>query len=89
MADQFEKNPLLAIDYLKRAYLISGEDTYREEAYKLFEKASIKGRAKNSVEMILADFCIPLKPQEKEEMGRISPPAMMESTSLEPFPFVK
>jgi hypothetical protein len=81
MAVQFEKNPLLAIDYLKRAYLISGEDAYREEAYRIFEKASIKGRAKNSVEMILVDFCIPQKPPEKDDNGRITQRVVMESTS--------
>lgn len=56
-ADQLENNPLLAIDYLKRAYLISGEESYKKSAWKIFQEASIEGRAKNSVEMLLVDFC--------------------------------
>jgi hypothetical protein len=58
MSDQVERNPLLAIDYLKRAWLISGEDAYRQKAKDIFQKASIKERAKNSVEMLLVDFCL-------------------------------
>jgi len=57
MSDQVEKNPLLAIDYLKRAWLISGEDIYRQKAKELFQGAAIEERAKNSVEMLLVDFC--------------------------------
>jgi|ERR1043166_5011910 hypothetical protein len=56
MADQLERNPLLAIDYLKRAYLISGEENYRMQAKEIFESADIQGRAKNSVEMLLVNF---------------------------------
>jgi hypothetical protein len=57
MSDQVEKNPLLAIDYLKRAWLISGENAYRQKAKEIFDAAGIEGRAKNSVEMLLIDFC--------------------------------
>jgi len=53
---QVEKNPLLAIDYLKRAYLISGDTSMREEAIDIFNAASLKNRARNSVEMLLIDF---------------------------------
>lgn len=52
-----ENNPLLAIDYLKRAWLISGENAYRQKAMEMFQEAAIEGRAKNSVEMLLVDFC--------------------------------
>ena len=55
-ADQLQNNPLLAIDYLRRAYLISGENQLRERARQIFEDASIEARAKNSVEMLLVDF---------------------------------
>jgi len=58
VADQLEKNPLLAIDYLKRAWLISGESAFREKAKEIFQEAAIEGRAKNSVEMLLVDFCL-------------------------------
>ena len=58
VADQLEKNPLLAIDYLKRAWLISGESAFREKAKEIFQEAAIEGRAKNSVEMLFVDFCL-------------------------------
>jgi hypothetical protein len=58
VADQLEKNPLLAIDYLKRAWLISGENSFQQKAKEIFQEACIEGRAKNSVEMLLADFCL-------------------------------
>jgi len=57
MSKQLEKNPLLAIDYLKRAWLISGENAYRQKAREIFHEAAIEVRAKNSVEMLLMDFC--------------------------------
>ena len=92
IADQLEnKNPLLAIDYLKRAYLISGEEAYREEAIKIFEGASIKGRAKNSVEMLLIDFCSPQTSQKKDDKRIVTPvvvPAVMESTISLDQPYV-
>lgn len=56
IADQLENNPLLAIDYLRRAYLISGEEALRSRARQIFGEASIEGRAKNSVEMLLVNF---------------------------------
>lgn len=57
MAELVENNPLLAIDYLKRAWLISGENSYCQKAREIFQGAAIEGRAKNSVEMLLVDFC--------------------------------
>ena len=56
VADQLDRNPILAIDYLKRAFLISGEERLREKARSLIEKASLIDRAKNSVEILAADF---------------------------------
>jgi len=56
VADQLEKNPLLAIDYLRRAFLISGNESLREKARNEFSSAGIQERAKNSVETLLADF---------------------------------
>ncbi len=55
-ADSLEMNPLLAIDYLRRAYLISGDKGYRKKAKEILKDVSLDGRAKNSVEMILAKF---------------------------------
>ncbi|UCF94520.1 MAG: hypothetical protein JSW39_10290 [Desulfobacterales bacterium] len=57
MADQLDNNPLLAIDYLKRAYLISGDGQLKKNAKQIFEDAGIVGRSKNSVELLLVDFC--------------------------------
>jgi len=56
MAEQLENNPLLAIDYFRRAYLISGKDKYKEKAKTIYNSASIKTRAKDSVEMLLLNF---------------------------------
>lgn len=55
IVDQLDNNPLLAIDYLRRAYLISGDDLYRQMARSI-SNSSITGRAKNSVEMLLVNF---------------------------------
>ncbi|MEK9148721.1 MAG: hypothetical protein AAB267_01600 [Candidatus Desantisbacteria bacterium] len=55
-ADQLERNPLLAIDYLRRAYLISGNKKLRVKAKKLHREAILEDRAKNSVEQLLVDF---------------------------------
>ncbi len=56
MAEVLENNPLLAIDYLRRAYLITGDAEYKEKANIIYEDASIDGRAQNSVEALLAKF---------------------------------
>ena len=56
IADQLDRNPLLAIDYLRRAYLITGNDKLKKEANRLLKEAAVEGRAKNSVEQLLVDF---------------------------------
>lgn len=56
IADQVESNPLLAIDYLRRAFIISGEEDLRKRAQEIFAEARLEGRAKNSVEMLLTNF---------------------------------
>jgi hypothetical protein len=56
VSDQLENNPLLAIDYLRRSYLISGDESCRAKAQSHFNTASLEGRAKNSVEMLLVNF---------------------------------
>ena len=55
MANELEKNPLLSIDYLRRAYLITGNNNYKMKAERIFSE-SVEGRAKNSVEALLAKF---------------------------------
>ena len=56
VADQLDRNPILAIDYLKRAFLISGDERLREKAQDLVHGARLEDRAKNSVEMLAASF---------------------------------
>ena len=56
IADQLERNPVLAIDYLKRAFLITGDEGLRRKARELLEHAGLDGRAKNSVEQLAAAF---------------------------------
>ena len=56
MADQLESNPVLSIDYLKRAFLITGDSRLREKARNLLNEAGLEGRAKNSVEQLAASF---------------------------------
>lgn len=56
IADQLDRNPLLAIDYLRRTYLITGNNKLKKKAKKLFKEVEIEGRAKNSVERLLVDF---------------------------------
>ena len=56
VADQLDRNPILAIDYLKRAYLISGEKHLRKKAQNLIDKAGLEDRATNSVELLAAAF---------------------------------
>ena len=56
LADQLEKNPILALDYLKRAFLISGENRLKEKANEIVIGAGLEERAANSVERIVASF---------------------------------
>lgn len=56
MAEYLERNPLLSIDYLRRAFLITGDKKHRARAKQLLEEADVQGRARNSVEMLLARF---------------------------------
>lgn len=56
MAEQLENNPLLSIDYLKRAYLITGVAKLKNRAMALLKNAKLKGRAKDSVEMLAVKF---------------------------------
>lgn len=56
VADQLDRNPILAIDYLKRAFLISGEERLREKAQEVLNRAELNDRAKNSVEQLAAAF---------------------------------
>lgn len=54
LADQLEKDPLLAIDYLRRSYLLSGNVALKRRITKIFNESNLSGRAKDSVERNLA-----------------------------------
>lgn len=56
MAEQLQKDPLLAIDYLRRAFLISGDSSYREKAQLLYSSSRRRRRATNCVENLLVNF---------------------------------
>lgn len=56
LADQLEKNPVLALDYLKRAFLIKGDDALKAKATKIVESSGLDERAANSVELLAASF---------------------------------
>lgn len=51
-----EANPLLAIDYLRRAYLLTGSRALRQRAKRIFESSGLDGRALNSVERLMVTF---------------------------------
>lgn len=56
MAEQLERNPILALDYLKRAFLLTEDQGLRERASELLQDANVTDRAKNSVEVLAATF---------------------------------
>ena len=56
VADQLDRNPVLAIDYLKRAFLISGEERLRKKAQAIIKDSGLGNRAKNSVELLAVTF---------------------------------
>ena len=56
VADQLDRNPVLALDYLKRAYLITGDKRLRQKAKSILKDAEVENRAKNSVEVLAAAF---------------------------------
>lgn len=56
MSYLLEQNPLLAIDYLRRSFLISGREECSRRASEIVDALSLEGRARDSVEMMLAEF---------------------------------
>ncbi len=55
-SDYLDKNPVLALDYLRRAYLLTGEPALKIKAKNIVADSQLEGRAKNSVELLAADF---------------------------------
>lgn len=56
LAGQIERDPLLAIDFLRRAYLLTENGTHRDRAREHYDTAGLNGRANNSVEALLVSF---------------------------------
>ncbi|MBA3423203.1 MAG: hypothetical protein H0U04_01440 [Rubrobacter sp.] len=56
LADNLERNPLLSLDYLRRAFLITGEESLKENVTEICETLALHERARNSVESLLARF---------------------------------
>ena len=56
ISDQLDRNPILALDYLKRAFLITGERWLKEKASNIVAGAGLGERAANSVELLAASF---------------------------------
>ncbi|WP_420127701.1 hypothetical protein [Longimicrobium sp.] len=56
MAEHVERNPLLSIDFLRRAYLLNPDTRLRDRAREFFNGAGLEDRAKNSVETMLVNF---------------------------------
>lgn len=56
VAEQMERNPLLAIDYYRRAFLLTGNEEYCLRTDELMKSGEIGQRAKNSVEYLAAGF---------------------------------
>lgn len=49
-------DPVLAIDYYKRAYLIAGDSRLKSKVLDLMKTAGLEERAANSVEHIATSF---------------------------------
>lgn len=56
LSELLEANPLLAIDYLRRAYLLTGDAALRRRARRIFAASGLEGRARNSVERLMITF---------------------------------
>lgn len=56
VAEQLDRNPILAIDYLRRSYLITGNNDLRKRAKEILKDAGVDSRAKNSIEQLAAAF---------------------------------
>ncbi|MFH1966049.1 MAG: hypothetical protein ABIJ42_10985, partial [Acidobacteriota bacterium] len=56
VADQVDRNPILALDYLKRAYLITGNIRLKNKASQIVKGAGLEERSANSIEILAASF---------------------------------
>lgn len=56
LSEELEKNPLLSIDYIRRAYLLTGDENLQKKASQIYKTCNLQDRAKNSVESLLVRF---------------------------------
>lgn len=56
VATLVENDPLLCIDYCRRAFLLTGDPSHARHATAVFDRASLTDRARNSVERLLISF---------------------------------
>jgi hypothetical protein len=70
VAEQMERNPLLAIDYYWRAFLLTGHEEYCLRTDELLKSGEIGRRAKNSVEYLAAGFSRFAQQAQRERHGQ-------------------
>lgn len=56
LSDQIENNPLLAIDYLRRASLLGAPKRLKRKAQDVLHSSGVGDRAKSSVEELMLEF---------------------------------
>jgi hypothetical protein len=56
LASLLEANPLLAIDYLRRAYLLTGATASKRKALRIFAESGLTDRSRDSVERLMTTF---------------------------------
>jgi hypothetical protein len=56
LAGLLEANPLLAIDYLRRSYLLTGDGALKKRATQIFDESDLAARARDSVERLMVTF---------------------------------
>jgi hypothetical protein len=56
VASQLKENPLLAIDYLRRSYLLTGDKTIKRLVREIEVRSGLAKRAPGSVERMMAKF---------------------------------
>lgn len=68
IGEQLDNNPLLSIDYYRRAFLITGADIYKEKTLKILENEDFSKRAKISVESLHSGFATGIQMVKKPDM---------------------
>jgi hypothetical protein len=58
LGEELGNNPLLAIDYYRRAFLISGDSAYQTNAKTIINNIELGNRAKNCVEFLHSEFAL-------------------------------